>query len=490
MAILTHERRKRTMEQAKVKLPRSAAEKQGIPLEAVAGFLDSLAAQSLEAHSFMIVRNGHVVAEGAWQPYRIEDRHMLFSLSKSFTSTAIGFAASEGLLSLDDRVVRYFPEDLPDESSPLLEEMRICDLLTMSTGHEKDTVPLGNDQYGDNWAKEILGQPVVHPPGTHFVYNSGATYLLAVILHRVTGVPLLEYLGPRLFEPLGISGATWEKCPRGFAVGGWGLSIAVEDIAKFGLLYLQNGIWEGQRILPEGWVEEATSKHIDNGSDADNDWHQGYGYQFWRCRHGAYRGDGAFGQFCIVLPEQAAVIAVTSGTGNMGGILQAVWDNLLPAMGAEPIEEDVRAAQSWTERLGSLRYNPPVAEASNPAAERRMNGVVYGLDANSAQLESLAFSFGDDQVLVTTVNPRGEQRIAAGRGVWRESSCSLLGDAEQKVAASVAWGDSETVRLTLRFVEAPFTFDIVVRPEEDGTIEVGMREFAGNNDYPAIAGRA
>ncbi|MFC4598395.1 serine hydrolase domain-containing protein [Cohnella hongkongensis] len=479
------------MEQAKFKLPRSSAEAQGIRSEAITGFLDDLSGKSIETHSFMIVRNGHVVAEGTWHPYRIEDRHMLFSLSKSFTSTAIGFAASEGLLSLDDRVVRYFPEDLPPgEPSPLLEEMRIRDLLTMSTGHEQDTFPLSG-QYDGNWAKEILSKPVVHPPGTRFVYNSGATYLLAVILHRVTGgVPLLEYLEPRLFEPLGIANATWEQCPRGIAVGGWGLSVAVEDIAKFGQLYLQNGIWDGKRILPEGWAEEATSKHIDNGSEADNDWHQGYGYQFWRCRHGAYRGDGAFGQFCIVLPEQAAVIAVTSGTGNMGGIMQAIWDNLLPAMGPEPVEKDVRASQSLTERLRALRYDPPAAEAFNPAAERSMNGVVYRLDANSAQLESLAFSFGDDQVLVTMVNPRGVQRMAAGRGVWRESACSLLGDAEQKIAASVVWSDPETIQLTMRFVESPFTFDVAVRSKEDGAIEVRMREHAAKNNYPVIAGRA
>ncbi len=477
------------MKQA-VKLPRSTAEEQGIPSEAIAGFLDDLAGKSIETHGFMIVRNGHVVAEGAWQPYRLEDRHMLFSLSKSFTSTAIGFAASEGLLSLDDQVVRYFPEDQPDGPSPLLEEMRIRHLLSMSTGHAKDTVPLGSDRNDGNWAKAILDQPVVHPPGTHFVYNSGATYLLAAILHRVTGVPLLDYLGPRLLEPLGISNATWETCPRGIAAGGWGLKIAVEDIAKFGLLYLQNGIWEGKRILPEGWAEEATSKQIDNGSDADNDWHQGYGYQFWRCRHGAYRGDGAFGQFCIVLPEQATVVAVTSGTDNMGAILQALWDNLLPAMRSEPIESNVRTARSLTDRLQSLRYDPPSAEAANPAAEQRMNGIVYQLDANSAELESMAFVFGEDRVSVTMVNPRGEQRISAGRGVWRESVCSLLDDSEQTVAASVAWVDPETINLKLRFVETPFTFDVIVRPMEDGTIEVGMREFAGKNDYPKIAGRA
>jgi len=476
-----------------VKLPRSTPEAQGIPSEAIMRFLDDIAGRSIETHGFMIVRNGHAVAEGAWAPYRLEDRRMLFSLSKSFTSTAIGFAASEGLLALNDPVVGYFPEDLPEEPSPRLEELRIRDLLTMSTGQAKDTIPLSNEGGDENWARAILSEPVAYPPGTRFVYNSGATYLLSAILHRATGESLLEYLKPRLLEPLGIANATWDTCPRGIAAGGWGLSISVEDIAKFGLLYLQDGIWEWKRVLPEGWTEEATSKQVDNGNEADNDWNQGYGYQFWRCRHGAYRGDGAFGQFCIVLPDRNAVVAVASGTDNMAGIMQAVWDNLLPAMGPEAIEDHESSVRPLKERLSSLRYEPPASEAAEPAepaAERRMNGIVYRLDDNPAGLESISFSFGDEQaVVVSLVNSRGEQRLAAGRGHWRESRCRLLSDANQTVAASAAWSDSGSLRLTMRFVETPFTFDVDIRPKADGTVEVGMRERAGRSEYSAVQGK-
>ncbi|MBW7461807.1 serine hydrolase, partial [Paenibacillus sepulcri] len=152
-----------------------------------------------------------------------------------------------------------------------------------------------------------LAAPVEHEPGTHFVYNSGATYMLSAILQKVTGQTLLEYLQPRLIEPLGIKGAAWDVCPRGINVGGWGLNVTTEDIARFGQLYLQKGMWNGQRLLTEEWIAEATSSQISNGDGGVNDWAQGYGYQFWRCRHGVYRGDGAFGQFCIVMPEQDAV---------------------------------------------------------------------------------------------------------------------------------------------------------------------------------------
>jgi CubicO group peptidase (beta-lactamase class C family) len=126
----------------------------------------------------------------------------------------------------------------------------------------------------------------------------------------------LEYLQPRLLEPLDIQGATSESCHRGIHIGGWGMKIKTDDIAKFGQLYLQKGQWDGNQLIPEIWVEEATTKQISNDSSTKNDWAQGYGYQFWRCRHGAYRGDRAFGQFCIVLPEQDAVIAITSGVND------------------------------------------------------------------------------------------------------------------------------------------------------------------------------
>ncbi len=245
-------------------LPRSTPEAQGVASSAILDFVARAEATISHLHSFMLMRHGHVIAEGWWKPYAPARPHMLFSLSKSFTSTAIGMAVSEGVLSVNDKVVSFFPGELPESVSTNLAEMRIWDLLTMSTGHSVDTLAAIYQSPGRSWAQLVLAQPVDHTPGTHFVYNSGATYLLSAILQSVTGQRLLDYLTPRLFEPLGIVSPTWEQDPRGIDVGGWGLSITTEDIAKFGQLYLQRGCWNGAQLVPAEWVDSATSKQVDN----------------------------------------------------------------------------------------------------------------------------------------------------------------------------------------------------------------------------------
>jgi CubicO group peptidase (beta-lactamase class C family) len=248
----------------------------------------------------------------------------------------VGLAIGEGKLSLDDRVLSFFPDDAPAEPSENLRAMRVRDLLTMSTGHESEPILTAEKP----WVRSFLAHPVPRPPGTHFVYNSTATYTLSAIVQKVTGQKLLEYLQPRLFEPLGIENAQWDDSPQGISVGGWGLRIRTEDIAKFGLLYAQRGRWNGRQLLPETWADQATAKQVANGTDPGKDWTQGYGYQFWRCRHGAYRGDGAFGQFCVVMPEFDAVLAMTADTKDMQGQLNLVWEHLRPAFQDGPLPAD------------------------------------------------------------------------------------------------------------------------------------------------------
>ena len=322
-------------------LPRSSPEAQGVSSSAVLAFVEA-ADQNIDSmNSFMLVRHGHVVAEGWWAPYEAESPHSLYSLSKSFTSTAVGLAIAEGKLSLDDEVLKFFPDDAPAEPSNNLKAMRVSDLLRMSTGQQTEPRRTPDQP----WTKTFLAQPVPFKPGTHFLYNTSATYMLSAIVQKATGQTVLDYLKPRLFEPLGIEHPTWETSPQGISAGGYGLSIRTEDIAKFGQLYLQKGKWHGKQLVPAAWVEAATARQTSNGSNPKSDWDQGYGYQFWRCRHGAYRGDGAFGQFCIVLPEQDAVIAITSGVKDMQAVLNLVWDKLLPALKPSTLDTDDEFAQ-------------------------------------------------------------------------------------------------------------------------------------------------
>jgi CubicO group peptidase (beta-lactamase class C family) len=332
-------------------LPRSSPESQGVSSAALLEFVQAADKQVDSMHSFMLVRHGRVVAEAWWQPEAADKPHVLWSLSKSFTSTAVGLAVAEGKLSIDDPVLKFFPEDAPAEPSKNLKAMRVRDLLTMSTGHQDEVQLRGESQ----WVSAFLRHPVPHKPGTHFQYNTPATYMQSAIVQKVTGQSVRDYLIPRLFQPLGIDDPQWDASPEGISIGGYGLYLRTEDIAKFGQLYLQRGQWKGQQLIPSEWIDQATSKQVSNGSDPERDWDQGYGFQFWRCRHGAYRGDGKDGQFCVVLPEQDAVVAITANTRDMQAELNLVWDKLLPALNDKPLPEEPAALEKLTDYIGQLK---------------------------------------------------------------------------------------------------------------------------------------
>lgn len=315
-------------------------------------------------HSFILVRHGHVIAEGWWKPESADKLHVMHSLSKSFTSTAVGLAAAEGKLSVDDPVLKFFPEEAPADPSAKLKSMRVRDLLTMSTGHETEA----KFNPDTPWVQTFLVHPVPHKPGAHFMYNTPGSYMLSAIVQKVTGQTTLDYLRPRLFEPLGIENPEWGSSPQGITFGGFGLKVRTEDVAKFGQLYLQKGQWNGKQLVPASWVEQATARQVSNGSDPAKDWDQGYGFQFWRCRHGAYRGDGANGQFCIVLPEQDAVIAITADTRDMQAELNVVWDHLLSAFQSAPLPANTAEETKLKQTLASLEVKAPASSGPQKAA--------------------------------------------------------------------------------------------------------------------------
>ena len=320
-------------------LPRSTPEMEGISSEAISSFLTGIKDNGMDLHSFMLLRHGKVVA-GNWFGENAPDKnHVMHSASKTFTSTAIGFAIEENLLKVSDKVISFFPDDLPENVSANLADLEVVDLLTMSVGHDKDPTAEIRTKDG-SWEKLFLATPVDYKPGTRFVYNSMATYMLSAIVQKVTGERMIDYLYPRLFRPLGIAGAEWQTSPTGVNTGGWGLYIKTEDMAKFGQFLLQKGKWEGKQLLSEAWFDEATSAKITQpavwvkaGTRAkDSDWLQGYCYQMWRCRHNAFRADGANGQFIVVMPDQDAVVVMTANISDMQAELNLVWKHLLPAL--------------------------------------------------------------------------------------------------------------------------------------------------------------
>ena len=326
-----------------IDLPR--AETPDSVASAMEDFFQKAATDSFDIHSVMIVKDGQVIFS-RWQSEGVDTvPHVLHSVSKTFTASAVGLAIADGKMALTDKVIDYFPDKLPAKVSDNLKAMTVRDLLTMSCGHdvEPSGVRGGQDQ---DWVTAFLAHPVVHEPGTFYLYNSLGTYMLSAIVQKVTGEKIVDYLTPRLFEPLHIDKPKWEESPQGINCGGWGLYLKTEDLAKMGQLLLQKGEWNGQQLIPAEWVAEMSKKQVDSVNpgtrleDAEakgmtvetSDWMQGYGYQMWRCRPGCFRADGARGQYIIVVPDKNAVIAITSNVENLQGELNLVWDNILPVL--------------------------------------------------------------------------------------------------------------------------------------------------------------
>ncbi len=316
------------------------------------------------------------------------------------------------------------------------------------------------------WVRGFLAAEVRFKPGTHFVYNSFATYMCSAIIQKVSGETLLDFLMPRLFEPLGIENPTWETDPEGINTGGWGLSITTEDISRFGQLYLQKGEWEGEQLVSETWVEEATKIQSSNGSNPDSDWDQGYGYQFWRCRHNLYRGDGAFGQYCIVMPELDAVLAITSGTGDMQKVMNLAWEHLLPAMKEAALPADEEGLELLKAKLASLAIGTAEGEESSALASA-VSGRKYNISMEGSEALSLSFEFESSPALIH-IN-FGEEKFMLKAGYQSMEMGKLKNPyfVSDKVAASGAWTAPDQYKLRMVYYETPYIAEYIFSFKEN-----------------------
>jgi CubicO group peptidase (beta-lactamase class C family) len=411
-------------------LPRSTPAASGISSRAVAALLDRLEELSIECHSLMIVHRGHVVAEGWWAPYSAERPHLLYSLTKSFTSVAVGLAIADGLLSLDDRVVDVLPEHVPADISEQGRRLTVHHLLSMTAGHREDTLAQAWQLEPDDLVRGFLRVPSAEPEGTRHMYDNATTFVLARMVERVTGQGLPEFLDERIFEPMGIEGAEWDRVASGAAFGFHGLHLTTEAVAAFGELLRRGGLWGDRQLVPRAWVELATRRHIDcvplpNWSP-NPDFLCGYGYQFWMSRHG-FHGNGAFGQYCVVVPDHDLVVVVTGAIEETAVVPGVFWDCLLPGLG-------VTASAADDELLGDRLRALSLVPVPGSAAESRSG--VGRIDASAEESAlpdgtEVVVEAADDGWLVRLGPVPG---VAVGSGEWRESS--PLG---RPVVASGGW---------------------------------------------------
>jgi CubicO group peptidase (beta-lactamase class C family) len=444
-------------------LPRSEPVDQGIDPAALSAFLDAVETDpKVELHSLMVVRHGYVVAEGWWAPYTPDRPRQLYSLSKSFTSTALGFAVSEGLLDLDDTVVSHYPEFADQVTDERCRRITLRHVATMSSGHTRE---MWDEAVARAPNEPVLGFLKVVPdeePGSVFTYSQPCTYVLADVIQRRTGQSLTQYLRPRLFDPLGIGEVGWQAWPPGGPeIGFSGLFACTEDVAKLGLLYLQRGRWGSEQLVPESYVEQATTRQIATPNEGSDNWTKGYGFQFWMSSHG-FRGDGAFGQFCIVLPEVDAVIAITAGTAAMPDVLDHVWAHLLPGLGNGNL---LPVAQTrLDERLRCLSLPPCVASCNPILDDGWMAGPfpVVSTPANPATtpFTSVVLAEVEGQLVTTLAEPDNALTFPVGAAEWLASEPHDRSGHQVAVSASSGWADGHTLRIEVAFLETPHRLDL------------------------------
>jgi len=475
----------------------------------VDSFVAEIEEKKIDLHGFVITQHGKTIGSGWWKPYGPDIRHQLFSLSKSFTSTAAGFAVTEGLISLDDDVVSFFPNKVPKNANDYMKRMKVRHLLSMSTGHSSE--PMQNIRHKNDWVTEFLIAPPTHEPGTLFLYNSMATYMVSAIIQKVTGITVKEYLTSRLFEPLGIDDPEWDSCPKGINAGGWGLWLSTPEISRFGQFLLQKGAWQGKQLIPSEWLAIATQSHIDNSVSSDGtaqpnkDWAQGYGFQFWRCQHGFYRGDGAFGQFCIVMEKYDMVVALNSGVNDLQGILDVVWKHLIPKDSANDKTKNKKLDSTGNTMMkkekvvntNALQYSPPALVGSKEAARNKLaewNHLVWSMEGNPMNIQSVSFTSSAKKSSFTIKDARGTHQVPFGWGEWIESKSRLKAHDHSKrrmflTDASAVWTKDDSLCMTIRFPETPETLTLVFKKTDcQLSLKLSINVSFGPTDIPEIIG--
>lgn len=451
-------------------LERSTPEAEGIRPDAIDDLVQALDRRRLGVHSLMILRHGRVVAERWWSPYEAGRPHMMFSVSKSFTAMAVGMAQAEDRLSIDEPLLGCFPSYASPAARRNMAGVTVRHLLTMATGHETDTIAVMRALPEEDWVRLFMEVPRVFAPGSHFLYNSGASFVLSALVAARTGHQLLDYLAPRLFEPLGMAPPYWEATERGINLGATGLLLRTEELACFGQLCLQRGRWRDRQLVPSQWVDEATGPRIPTGTEPEDDWAQGYGYQFWRSRHGSYRADGAFGQFALVLADLDVVVAITAGSTDTHQVLGTVWSYLLPGVGHDapsgapaerraPTGADLHGSPPQV-RSDALSLPVPEFLSPDPPTAALVQGRCMRLPANSLGVDAVTLRFDDDAIILETHDAAGRsESLPAGRRTWAPGSSEIWPHEALDAVVTASrggWVDEHTLEVHCQCVETPF----------------------------------
>lgn len=446
----------------------------GVSADELAAFVRDIEDSGIELHSIIVIRGGKIAFERYREPYGPDLPHIMYSVSKSVTAIAVGFAIEEGLLSLESKVIDFFPAYRPKKPDERLESMTVRHLLTMTAGKD---VTLSSDKTKVRWLEEFFTAPWCAAPGEEWRYISENQYILSAIVFRVTGMTMTDYLMPRLFEPLGITRRPfWEKSADGLEAGGWGIYLTTREMAKIMLCCLQGGMYRGRRVIPRGWAAEMVKKQEDNARHRDDepDTNAGYGYCFWRNNvEDSYRADGMYSQFGIVFEQFDAVVCVTGCEMNERKTRECIWRHF-PAAFIEPVK---------TKPAGETVIEPfkPLAElpaSGHSTLEKKINGrlikmeapkllntagyavsmvplpVLYMSHDRAGNIDKVIITFEGDECTLSWSEGAYRNTVRCGMdGTARRSRVALAGFTFT-ASCTACWTDENTLAFWFRPLEA------------------------------------
>lgn len=441
-------------------LPASTPRAEGVDAAGIHSFLDTVQAAGVELHSLLIARHGRVIAAGSWAPYDLERLHLGYSLSKSVTATAVATLVDRGELALDTPVLDVLPVDGIDVD-PRWRAVQVQHCLSMTVGHTEDAwMPMmrlttGPGAVMSSYLATTLATGPSAAPGTVFCYNQVATYVLSRIVAHVTGRQLLDVLRERVFDRLGIGEVLWHRCPEGFELGFSGCHLRPVDLMSLTQLWLDRGQRDGEAIVSPAWFDRAARPFLPMAPNEVSDWEQGYGFSYWKSRHG-HRADGAFGQYGVILPEHDVAIAVNGELEDMQVLLDIAWAHLLPAFD-RPGSAD--ADDTLAARLVAVAI-PPLADDSSGPARISVDLVAPSdLPETYSRLDVERTGAGFD---LTFSVDGADVTIPAAIGSWADGTLTVDRGA-LPTSATAGWNDG-LFRATVRLVETPHTLNVEAQP--------------------------
>jgi len=475
----------------------------GIPSAAISDYLETLKERGVNLHSFLMMRDGKICAEGYCPPYSENKLQRMYSISKTFTAMAVGLLIDEGKINLEDKVIDFFPEYRPEKPHKWLLDMTVQDMLKMSTAVTHTFHRSG----GGPWVKSYLNAPVDHPPGTVFIYDTGASHTLCALVEKISGMPMIDYMQGRFLKYIGFSEDAWcIKGTDGYSWGGSGVMATLRDLAKFASVVMNGGRFEGKQLLSEDYVKAATSCQIFNDEFTNGcRWNQGYGYQIWILEDGAFAFRGMGSQHAICFPKHNFIFCCTAD--NQGAelwdrlIYEELYRRVLPMLNKEVLSENVDEQASLVEMCNNMELAVVKGTTDSPMKEV-INGVVYALTENPMGMSELYFIFNNDKGILHYTTPRGEKEIHFGFGKHVEyifpethyfyKQIDVPCGKGYRAWSSAAWTDDHTLVIRTQTLDeylGNFTATFSFKEDEIGFLFIKTAEWFFNEHNGCGGGR-